>query len=157
MPAFDSSAYAFTTIETYMSVGGVTVPVAGIKSIKYDDDLSRADVYGTGMVQIGMTQGKYKAQGTLTFYKRAFVVAFINQAGPGWRQVPLNLVVSYGPNGLGETNVDTIPLAYAGKSSADNSEGDEPLANELGLFIPQPILWNGNPSVVETFPALAVA
>lgn len=153
MPAFDSSAYAFPTIETYVN----DLPVAGIKSIKYDDDLSRADVYGTGMVQIGMTLGKYKAQGTITFYKRAFLIAFLAQAGPGWRQVPLTIAVSYGPNGLFETCLDTIPVAFAGKASADNSDGEDPLTNELGLFIPQPILWNGFPSVIETFPALAIA
>jgi hypothetical protein len=153
MPAFDPSAYAFSTIELYIG----TLPIAGFKSCKYDDDLTRGDVYGTASVQIGLTQGKYKAKGTLTAYKRAYLIGLIAQLGPNFRKVPFTIVSSYGPNGFGETQTDTLPVCYIGSQNSDNSEGDEPLTNEVSLIIPQPILWNGVPSIIETFSTIAVA
>lgn len=158
MPAAEitlGQSFAFTKIE--LTFGAL--PIAGIKSIKYDDDLKRTNFYGTGSVQIGLTQGSYVAKGSVTFRKNAFVVGLLNQLGPGFRQVPGQAIVSYGPNGNGLVVVDTLPQLFIGAISADNEQSDEapPLDNEVNFYVPVPILWNGVPSVIETFPALAVA
>lgn len=152
MPAFElipGNTFSFVNIETY-----TPLPTAGIKRISYKDNLSRADVYGTGSVQIGLTRGKYKASGEIELYLSAAI-----QAGwltPGIRMVPRPLVITYGPNGNGLMNVDTIPVCLIGDIDADNNEGDDPSTRKFSLIIPQQILWNGTPTIVETFTSIAI-
>lgn len=158
MPAnqtVNGNSYSFVQIELYFGI----LPIAGIKDISYDDDLKRGDVYGTGSIQIGLTRGTYKANGSVEFYKNAFVVGLINQLGPGWRQQTLSAVVSYGPNDNGQVIQDTLPQILIGKVEASNQQGDDgpPLTNKVALYVPIPVLWNGVPSVIETFPTIAVA
>jgi hypothetical protein len=158
MPAnatVNGNSYSFVQIETYFGV----LPIAGIKDISYNDDLKRADVYGTASVQIGLTRGTYKAEGSIDFYLNAFSVGLVAQFGIGFRQIQTTLVVSYGPTDNGLIVVDTLPMVLIGKIDAANPQSDEggPITRKVGLIIPNQILWNGVPSVLETFPLIAVA
>lgn len=152
MPAIEllpGNSFAFVNIETYLPL-----PVAGIKMISYKDTLSRKEVYGTASVQIGLTRGQYKASGELEVYKAAAI-----QAGlffPGVRQTPRDIVVTYGPNGNGLMQVDTLPGVMFGDIDTDNSEGDDPLTTKFSLIIPNQILWNGSPTIIETFSLIAI-
>lgn len=153
MPATElipGQTFAFTTIETFLPL-----PIAGIKRISYKDNLGRKDVYGTASVQIGLTRGQYKASGEIELYLRAAILAGLFT--PGVRQIPRNIVVSYGPNGDGLTCTDTLPSVLFGDIDEDHSEGEDPLTVKFSLIIPQQILWNGAPTVIETFSAIAIA
>lgn len=153
MPAFElipGQTFSFTSIETY-----TPIPTAGIKRISYKDNLTRGDVYGTGSVQIGLTRGKYKASGEIEVYLKAAILA--GWLVPGARMVPRPIVITYGPNGDGLMNVDTIPIAFIGDIDGDQNEGDDAITRKFSLIIPQQILWNGSPTIIETFSAIAVA
>lgn len=153
MPAFElipGNTFAFANIETY-----TPLPTAGIKRISYKDNLTRGDVYGTGSVQIGLTRGKYKASGEIEVYLKAAILA--GWLGPGIRQAPRPIVITYGPNGDGLMNVDTIPVAFIGDIDGDQNEGDDAITRKFSLIIPQQILWNGSPTIIETFTSIAVA
>lgn len=132
---------------------------AGVKSINYKDSLSRAKVYGTASVPLGMTKGKYEASGDIEMYLDA-ANTLITSIGPtGWRQVPGVVTVMYGPN-LGSNLpfwIDTIPGVYLGDFEASQSEGDEPLTRKFTLHIAGQILWNGFPSILELSDLSAVA
>lgn len=157
MPAnsvFFGEAFSFVQIELYVN----DVPIAGIKGISYKDNLTRGDVYGTASVQLGLTRGKYKADASIEFYKRAYLVAFLNLLGPGWRQVQMPIVVNYGPNDDGLIQTDTIPVAIVNENASDNSESDgDPLSNKVSFYVPQQILWGGFPGILETFQLVALA
>lgn len=158
MPANTSvngNTFSFVQIETTFGV----LPIAGIKDISYDDDLKRAAVYGTASSQIGLTRGTIAQKGSIEFYKNAFLVAVLSQFGPGWRQVQFSVVISYGPNDNGLVQQDTLPAVLLGSVDSANafSEDGPPLTNKVGLYLPVPILWNGVPSIIETFPTIAVA
>lgn len=153
MPAIElipGQTFSFVSIETYLPL-----PVAGIKSINYKDNLTRKAVRGTSSVQIGLTQGQYEASGEIEVYLRAAVLAGLFV--PGVRQVPRDIVVTYGPNGDGLMCVDTLPSVFFGDIDASQSEGDDPLTRKFSLIIPQQILWNGFPTLIETFSLIAVA
>lgn len=158
MPAnttVNGNAYSFVQIETFFGV----LPTAGIKDISYKDNLRRADGYGTASVQLYLTRGTYKAEGSIELYKRAFNTVLLGQFGPGFRQVQTFITVSYGPDDLGIVITDTLPMVFFGEISADNPQTDDgtPLTNKVQLIIPTQIVWNGLPSVLETFPLIAVA
>lgn len=158
MPAtttIQGNSYSFVQIETQFGA----LPIAGIKDISYDDDLKRAKVYGTGSVQIGMTRGTYEANGSIEFYLNAFNVGLLNQFGVGFRQIQTSIVVTYGPNDNGVIVVDTLPTCLIGKFESTNAQSDDgaPLTRKVSLYVPVPILWNGIPSIIETFPSIAIA
>ena len=153
MPAIElipGQTFSFVSIETYLPL-----PVAGIKTISYKDNLTRKAVRGTSSVQIGLTQGQYEASGEIEVYLRAAILAGLFT--PGVRQVPRDIVVTYGPNGDGLMCVDTLPNVLFGDIDASQSEGDDPLTRKFSLIIPQQILWNGSPTLIETFSLIAVA
>jgi len=158
MPAnttVNGNTFSFVQIETTFG----TLPIAGIKDISYDDDLKRAPVYGTASSQIGLTRGTITQKGSIEFYKNAFLVAVLQQFGPGWRQTQFSIVVSFGPNDNGLVQQDTLPAVLLGANESANAfaEDGPPLTNKLSLYLPVPILWNGVPSIIETFPGIAVA
>ena len=146
----NGNAYAFCNIEL-----STPLPIAGIKSINYKDNLTRQMVRGTASVPIGLTRGKYEASGDIEFYLAAAQLAVFNS--PGWRMLQTAMTVSYGPNDNGLMCVDIIPVAFYGELEASQSEGDEPLTRKCSLIIPNQILWDGMPSVIETFSLIAVA
>jgi hypothetical protein len=153
MPATEllpGQTFSFVQIETYLPV-----PIAGIKRLSYKDNLTRKGVWGTQSVQIGLTRGKYEASGEIEVYLRTAALAFFSQAA--LRTTPNTMTVMYGPNGDGLTISDVIPQYLIGDIDADQSEGDEALTRKFSLIIPQQILWNGKPTFIETFGAIAIA
>lgn len=151
----NGNSYSFVQIETTFG----TLPLAGIKDISYSDDLKRANQYGTASAQLGLTRGTISQEGSIEFYLRTFNTGVIQQFGIGFRQVQTQIVVTYGPDDTGLVIVDTLPAALIGKIDAANAQSDDgtPLTRKVALFLPVPILWNGVPSIVETFPTIAVA
>ena len=144
-------SFSFSQIETYQPL-----PIAGIKRIAYKDNLTRKPVYGTQSVQIGLTRGKYEASGEIEVYLRTAVLTFF--LNPALRMIPFPLTVTYGPNGDGLVTVDIIPQVLIGDIDADQPEGDEALTRKFNLIIPQQILWNGIPSIVDSgFGLIAIA
>lgn len=153
-PLINGNYFAFPDIE--LRFDGLLF--AGVKAINYDDSLSRAKVRGTASVPLGLTKGRYEAKGDIEFYLDAANL-LITTLGPGWRQVPGAISVTYGPNlGMNLPLVtDIIPAVYLGDLTASNSEGDDPLTRKFTLHIPGQILWNGLPSIIETSTLQAVA
>jgi len=148
--AVNGNAYAFCNIELW-----TPLPIAGIKAVNYKDSLGRKEVRGTLSVPIGTTRGNYTASGDIEFYLHAGVIAVTSI--PGWRQAQNTLVINYGPNDFGLITTDTIPVCFFTEYSADQSEGEDALTRKLGLMIPQQILWNGVPSIIEPFAFIAIA
>jgi hypothetical protein len=158
MPAnttINGNTFSFVQIETQIGA----LPIASIKDISYTDDLHRSLVYGTASAPLGATRGVLGQEGSIEFYRAAFFTAITGQFGVGWRQQQLTITVSYGPNDNGLVVVDTLPAVLIGKVDSSNGQSDDgpALTMKVNLFLPVPILWNGVPSIVETFPTIAVA
>ena len=153
-PLINGNYFAFADIE--LRAQGLLF--AGIKVVNYKDNLNRAKVRGSASVPLGLTKGRYEASGDIEMYLDA-ASTLITALGPGWRQTPVSLSITYGPNlGMNIPLVtDIIPGAYLGEFDASNSEGDEPLVRKFTLHIPGQILWNGIPSIIETSTLQAVA
>jgi hypothetical protein len=121
-----------------------------VKTINYKDNLGRVKVRGTAMQPLGLTQGRYEANGDIEMYLDAFML-MTQTIGPGWRQQPVFAVINYGPNvGLALPIVtDEIPGFYLGEVDASQSEGEEALTRKFTMHIPGQILWGGVPSIFE--------
>ena len=155
-PLINGNYFAFSDIQ--LRVDGLLF--AGVKSISYSDNLERAKVRGSASVPLGLTKGRYEAKGDVEMYLDAFTTMVSTVGGNvAWRQVPLAISITYGPNvGMNIPLVnDIIPGAYIGEVTAGNTEGDEPLTRKFTLHIPGQILWNGVPSLIETSTLSAVA
>jgi hypothetical protein len=128
----------------------------GITEINYDDNLNRAKVMGTAKIPLGLTGGKYEANGDFEMLLEAAVLMELTLGIPllgGWRQTPVTATISYVPSGI--TNplpliVDVIPAFFIGKKESKNKIGDEASTRRYSMHIPGQILWNGVPSVIET-------
>jgi hypothetical protein len=114
-------------------------------------------VRGTAMQPLGLTQGRYEATGDIELYLDAFML-MTTILGPGWRQIPVTAVVTYGPNPLMPIPfvTDTIQF-YIGEVDASQSEGEEPLSRKFTMHIPGQILRNGIPSILEPQVLAAIA
>jgi hypothetical protein len=146
--------YSYSNIE--LNVNGLQF--AGVKTINYKDNLGRVKVRGTAMQPLGLTQGRYEANGDCEMYLDAFNL-LINTLGPGWRQVPVFATITYGPNvGLAiPFIIDEIPGFYIGEVDASQSEGEEALTRKFTMHIPGQILWGLMPSILEPQILAAVA
>ena len=153
-PLVNGNYFAYTDV--VLRVNGLAF--VGVKGINYSDNLDRSKVRGSASVPLGLTKGRYEAKGDLEMYLDAFNT-MVTVIGPAWRQVPFAFSITYGPNvGMNIPLVnDIIPGAYLGELTANNQEGDEPLARKVTLHIPGQILWNGIPSIIETSTLQAVA
>lgn len=153
-PVVNGNYYAFVDIQ--LRIQGLLF--AGLKAVNYKDNLTRKKVRGTARVALGLTAGHYEANGDITMYLDAFTL-LCSTLGPGWRQLPISMSISYGPNvGLSVPLVtDIIPAAYFGEVEASQGEGEDPLTRKYSLHIPGQILWNGVPSIIETSTLQAVA
>jgi hypothetical protein len=131
---------------------------AGIKTINYKDNLGRAKVRGTAMQPLGLTQGRYEANGDCEMYLDAFQL-MITTMGPGWRQRPFFATVTWGPVlGLAlPLVVDEIPGFYIGEVDGSHTEGEEPMTRKFTMHIPGQILWGLIPSILEPQLLAAVA
>jgi len=158
-PLINGVYYSYSNIE--LVIGPLVAPIltiVGVKAINYKDNLGRTKVRGTAMQPLGLTQGRYEANGDIEMYLDAFSL-LTTTVGPGWRQTPLTAIVNYGPNiGLAIPIVtDEIPGFYIGEVSADQTESEEALTRKFTMHIPGQILWNNVPSILEPFVFAAVA
>jgi hypothetical protein len=155
-PLINGNYFAFADIE--FRADGLLF--AGCTTINYSDNLDRAKVRGTASVPLGLTKGRYEAKGDVEMYLDSFstLIAALG-GGVAWRQVPLAVSITYGPNlGMNLPLVtDIIEGFYIGEVTAGNSEGDGPLTRKFTMHIPGQILWNGLPSIIETSTLQAVA
>ena len=145
-PLINGAYHAFGDVELVAN----NLHFAGCVAIDYDDNLSRALVYGTASTPLGLTKGKYEANGSIELLIEAAQVLQLSLVL--WRQVPLVINVSYIPSGPTPLLpvFDVIPGCYSGKATQSGKVGDEALTRKFELYIPQQILWNGAPSFVET-------
>lgn len=145
-PLINGVYYSYSNIE--LNVQGLQF--AGVKAINYKDNLGRVKVRGTAMQPLGLTQGRYEANGDIELYLDAFALLTLT-LGPGWRQTPIVANITYGPN-IGPVVPlvnDIIPGFYLGEVDASQSEGEEALTRKFTMHIPGQILWNGIPSILE--------
>jgi hypothetical protein len=156
-PLVNGVYYSYSNIELHIGTAG-ELQIAGVKTINYKDNLGRVKVRGTAMQPLGLTQGRYEANGDIELYLDAFTL-LISTLGPGWRQQPVQAVVTYGPNPLLSIPfvTDAIPGFYFGEVDASQSEGEEPLSRKFTMHIPGQILWGGVPSIIEPQILAAVA
>jgi hypothetical protein len=151
-PLINGFYYSYADIE--FTVTGQRF--VGVTEINYDDDLKRAKVYGTQKSPLGLTTGKYEANGDVEFLLEAAVLltqtlALQGAGFGGFRFVPMNVTVSYTTAGLN----NPLPLVtdsfvcYLGKQDAKNKVSDEALTRKFGLYLPSVITWNGNPGVTD--------
>lgn len=161
-PVVNGQYFSWSDIELTCLLPAPTV-FAGIKAINYSDNLSKKQVWGTAATPIGTTKGKYEAKGDIELWLPQANL-LITSMGPGWKQIPISISVSYvssGQFGLPAAGLpqpvitDMIPNAYLMSLDAAQSGGDEPLARKFGLMIPGQIYWNGIPSIIE--PLLLIA
>jgi hypothetical protein len=141
--------------------GGTTIQIVGATSIDYDDDLKRAPVYGTQTVQLGLTNGKYEAHGSITLLLNAanLLIDTLGTIGipfGGFRYVPLTVSIAYATVGPLPTNLDSF-ICYLGKQDSKNKVGDEPSERTFALYINGAINWNGFLGAFDLNSTLAVA
>lgn len=156
-PLVNGVYYSYSNIELHIGVAG-ELQIAGVKTINYKDNLGRVKVRGTAMQPLGLTQGRYEANGDIELYLDAFML-LVSTLGPGWRLQPVQAVVTYGPNPLLSIPfvTDVIPGFYLGEVDASQSEGEEPLSRKFTMHIPGQILWGGVPSIIEPQVLAAIA
>jgi hypothetical protein len=141
--------------------GGATIQIVGVTSIDYDDDLKRAPVYGAQTVQLGLTNGKYEAHGSITLLLNPanLLIATLGAIGipfGGFRYVPITVSVAYAAIGPLPTVLDSF-VCYLGKQDSKNKVGDEPSERTFALYINGAISWNGFPGAFDLNSTLAVA
>jgi hypothetical protein len=153
-PLIQGNYFAYSNIELVAQ----SLTFAGVKSINYKDNLGRVKVRGTAMQPLGLTQGRYEANGDIEMYLDAFML-LTQTIGPGWRQNPVTIIINYGPNiGMPIPLItDEIIGAYIGEVDASQSEGEEPLSRKFTLHIAGQILWGGVPSIFEPQILAAIA
>lgn len=153
-PLINGVYYSYSNIE--LQLNGLTF--AGVKAINYKDNLGRVKVRGTAMQPLGLTNGRYEANGDIEMYLDAFQL-LIQTMGPGWRTIPIFAIVTYGLN-LGMTPpivTDEIPGFLIGEVDASQSEGEEALVRKFTMHIPGQIVWGGIPSILEPQILAAIA
>jgi hypothetical protein len=155
-PLINGVFFSYSNIELHIGLAG-ELQIAGVKTINYKDNLGRVKVRGTAMQPLGLTQGRYEANGDLELYLDAFML-MTTTLGPGWRQVPVTAVLTYGPNPLMPIPfVTDVIQFYIGEVDASQSEGEEPLSRKFTMHIPGQILRNGIPSILEPQVLAAIA
>jgi hypothetical protein len=133
--------------------GGATLQIVGCSSIDYDDDLKRSKVYGAQKVPLGLTSGKYEANGSVTMFVNPanLLISTLALAGialGGFRFVPLTVTVSWQPVGPLPLILDSF-TCFIGKQESKNKVSDDPSERTFGLYIPGAIVWNGEPGAYD--------
>lgn len=160
-PNTAGSYYSFSDLSMRVSPGAVGVasslaalPFVGVKSLKYNDNLTRTYVRGASIVALGVTQGRYEAKGEVELYLDAASFLF---TVPGWRQIPFQFTNVYSNLAMTNPLITDAFTAFVTDLNADQQESDDPLTRKFGLMIVGQINWNGVPSIVEFAQLLAVA
>lgn len=133
--------------------GGTTLQFVGVTSIDYDDDLKRSKVFGTQKVSLGLTNGKYEANGSVTFLLNPanLLIATLGVIGipfGGFRFVPITVSVSYAPIGPLPNVLDSW-VCFLGKQDSKNKVSEDASERTFSMYIPGAINWNGFPGAFD--------
>lgn len=104
-----------------------------VKSLKYDDKLSRAKHSGNNMAPVGRTKGKYECSGSITFLRQEFDLLIV-KLGDHWGLKSFNIQVQYGQDGQ-PVVTDVLEGCLLNGASHDGSEGEDGLEVECELDI----------------------
>lgn len=127
--------------------------IVGATAIDYSDDLKRTKVYGTQKVPLGLTTGKYEADGSITLLlsPAMLLLATLSTVGlvlGGFRFVPIGVTVSYAPIGPLPLVTDSF-VCFLGKQEAKQKVSDDPIERTFSLHLPGTIAWNGSPGAID--------
>lgn len=118
----------------------------GVKSIKYDDELSSAYVYGTGARPIGRTLGQYKATCAISLYRNQWEKLKGLLGGNNYKRTVFTAVVKHSVNPGDPIITDTLERLRVMKMAAGGQEGSDPLVVDLDCSIMN-VLSGGNDSL----------
>ena len=124
----------------------------GVKEIKYSDTLKGTKIRGTHPVPIGRTRGEYDCEASIVLWL-AEAVQFRAALGPGYKEVPFDIVVSYTEDGF-ETIQDEIIGCRITKDEGGGGGGADALSTPWDLD-PMNIRWNGVESLKTTLQELS--
>jgi hypothetical protein len=107
-------------------MGGVPLPIMGIKSINYSEDLEPGDVYGTAPHKLGRTRGKHNANCDFEMYRLEWenLKVTLGIAGVGYGEVAFDIFVTYSEN-FSPVVTDQIVGARITKCEFSNSDGTD--------------------------------
>jgi hypothetical protein len=132
-PQINGIRYDFSTIEANLD-GQI---FNGIREVTYRHELTPGELSGTRAQLIGRTRGKYRPEGSLTFYKLEYQ-DFIRRlaARGGYMEVSFDVVVNYQPS---PTSADIVTDVLKGcrikNAENSHSEGEEALIVKADLHI----------------------
>lgn len=127
------------------------LPIGGITSVDYSDNLEPGVPYGTDPVAVGLTRGKYTAEFSCEMYRKEWELfkARLGVAGVGFMESTGIYNVAYFEPDLngGEPITDTI-VGRVTKVESANSDGTDASKVKITFKVIVPILWNGVPGVL---------
>lgn len=126
----------------------------GVKEIKYSDTLKGSKLFGTHPRALGRTRGQYESEASIVMYL-AEAAQFRAALGPGYKEVPFDIVVSYTEDGF-DTIVDEVIGCRITKDEGGGTQGPDGLTTPWDLD-PMNIIWNGLDSLKTTLEQLAAA
>lgn len=112
----------------------------GFTAINYSDALRPGSVFGGSAQRIGRTRGQREITASITMY-RAEWNDLRAALGPGYMEVPFDVTVSYGDDGL-PTERDQLLGCRIVSESNNNAAGSEALTVDLELDV-MDMLHNG--------------
>jgi hypothetical protein len=136
-PRINGNRYAFSSVE--LVANGRRYK--GVKEIKYDDSLEPERVRGTSPNNLGVTQGDYDANASITLYREEFD-QLTNDLGDGYGEIEFEVTVTYANRGA-PTVVDRLPAVRIKKVDNSNAQGPEALEVPLELCVIDVIERNG--------------
>ena len=113
----------------------------GVKEIKYSDKLEPNKLRGTHAEAIGRTRGEYNAEdGSVVMYLQE-ANALRQALGPGYKEVPFDIVVSYSDEGVDTIQDEIIGCRIKGDEGG-GSQGADALVVTFALDVMK-VRWNG--------------
>lgn len=112
----------------------------GFTAINYSDALRPGSVFGGSAQRIGRTRGQREISASITMY-RAEWSELRALLGPGYMEVPFEVTVSYGDDGL-PVETDKLLGCRIVSESNNNAAGSEALTVEIELDV-MDMLHNG--------------
>lgn len=133
--------YSWGQVE--ININGV-LPITGVLSIDYEEDVDLKNNYGAGLFPIGQGVGNFKYSGNIELYKEEIVL--LQQAAAPYggkiQLLPSGIItITYGDadNAL---QIDTLTGVKFMKNAVNTKSGDAQMTTKIPLLIGN-ILWNG--------------
>ncbi len=120
-----------------------------VKEISYRSSLEGADVFGTGAMPIGRTRGQARFEASITLHKEE-ADDLIVTLGPGYGEVPFDIVVQYRVLGGYAVSTDTIIGCRIKNEDQNHTQSADGLLVKFDLH-PVGILRNGIPITKQSF------